>query len=193
MALWKRTAKTPLLGIIIAVGSFGIPSAQAQQKQSPLALPLHAPRLIVQKHNRRLMLYSGTRLVRTYQVGLGFDPVRDKIREGDGRTPEGSFRITAKNAKSQFYLSLAINYPNAEDAQRGLHDGLITRQQYDAIVRASREHRMPLQATPLGGRVLIHAGGCSRDWTLGCIALDNNAMRELFDAVPIGTPVRIEH
>ncbi len=179
--------------VTVLASGFLTQTVQAQQKQAPLPLPLKSPSLVIKKQSRKLMLYSGKRLVRTYRVGLGFDPVRDKVREGDGRTPKGSFRITAKNPKSQFYLSLAIDYPNVEDAKRGLRDGLITHSQYNAIVRAIREHRTPPQATPLGGKILIHAGGYRRDWTLGCVALDTNEMRELFDAVPIGTPVRIEH
>ena len=195
MEFSKLTAKAVIIGFLAAVGFFGIQSARTQQKQVRLAVPLKSPRLVVQKQNHKLMLYSGTQIVRTYPVGLGFDAIRDKVREGDGRTPEGNFYITAKNPKSQFILSLTVNYPNAENARRGLRDGLITQQQYNAIVQAVWEHWTPLQTTPLGGKILIHTGGngSKSDWTLGCIALNENEMRELFHAVPVGTPVRIEH
>ncbi len=69
--------------------------------------------------------------MRTYRVGLGFSPVADKQREGDGATPEGEFYVFVKNDKSAYYLSLGVSYPNVEDAERGLRDGLITKAQYD--------------------------------------------------------------
>jgi murein L,D-transpeptidase YafK len=123
---------------------------------------------------------------------LGLNPVDDKVKEGDRCTPEGDFFITAKNPKSQFFRSLALSYPNAEDAERGLRTGLITRRQHQQIIEAIRRKRTPPQETPLGGKILIHGGGSSRDWTWGCVALDNADMQELFEAIPVGTPVKIE-
>ena len=125
-------------------------------------------------------------------MGLGANPVGDKEREGDKRTPEGDFYITTKNAHSEFYLSLGISYPNVAAADRGLRSGLITQAQYNQIVTANRRHQNPPQNTPLGGKILIHSGGSSRDWTFGCVALDRLNIQELFSAVPIGTPVTIE-
>ena len=61
------------------------------------------------------MLYANNKLVRVYRVGLGTDPVNDKIKEGDRRTPEGDFYVFTKNEHSAFYLSLGLSYPNAED------------------------------------------------------------------------------
>ena len=139
------------------------------------------------------MLYSNNKLVRLYRVGLGTDPVNDKIKEGDRRTPEGEFYIFIKNEHSAFYLSLGLSYPNAEDAERGLRDGLITRAQYNSILDAIRRKVAPPQNTPLGGQIYIHGNGSQSDWTWGCVALDNPNMRELFDAVPVKTTVVIEH
>src|ERR1043166_160079 len=100
------------------------------------SLTVSEPRIIVRKAQRKLFLYSGHKLVRTYRIGLGLSPVGDKVREGDRRTPEGDFYIFTKNDKSAFYLSLGISYPNATHAKRGLRDGLITKTQYDAIIDA---------------------------------------------------------
>ena len=150
------------------------------------------PRIVVYKKARKLELYSGNNLVRTYRVGLGFNPVADKQREGDGATPEGEFYIFVKNNKSAYYLSLGVSYPNAEDAARGLRDGLITKAQHDAIVDAIRKKKAPPQYTKLGGLIYIHGNGAGRDWTLGCVALENNEMKELYDAVSVGTPVTIK-
>lgn len=90
------------------------------------------------------------------------------MRQGDRRTPEGEFYIFTKNDKSAFYLSLGVSYPNIEDAERGLRDGMITRGQHDAIVRATRNKRTPPQNTRLGGTIYIHGNGASSDWTWGC-------------------------
>src|SRR5437660_482119 len=106
-----------------------LPNEAIEQRQ-PLSLPLHQPKIVVRKRSRRLLLYSGNDLVRTYRVGLGLNPVGDKVREGDRRTPEGAFYIFTKNSKSAFYLSLGLSYPNATHAKRGLRDGLITKAQY---------------------------------------------------------------
>src|SRR5205807_7615865 len=123
--------------------------ALAAPQTKPLKLPLVSPQIVVKKAERKLLLYSGDKSVRTYHVGLGLSPVGDKVREGDRRTPEGNFYIFTKNDKSAFYLSLGISYPNARHAKRGLRDGLITRAQYDAITRALQAKKAPPQNTAL--------------------------------------------
>jgi murein L,D-transpeptidase YafK len=160
--------------------------------KTPLKLPLKDPRIVVIKSKRTLELYSDGRVVRKYKVGLGLNPVPDKVREGDRATPEGDFFIFTKNDKSEFYLSLGLSYPNIEDAERGVRDGLITRSQRDAIVRAINQKRRPPQNTALGGDIFIHGNGAGSDWTWGCVALENDDIRELFDAVTVGTPVTIK-
>ncbi len=166
--------------------------AQQNVNRTPLKLPLRDPKVVVKKAQRRLLLFSEGKLVRTYRIGLGLSPVGDKVRAGDRRTPEGEFYIFTKNSKSQFYLSLGLSYPNATHAKRGLRDGLITRAQYDAIMRALRAKKPPPQNTNLGGDIYIHGNGAQSDWTWGCVALENEDIRELFDAVSVGTPVVIE-
>lgn len=150
------------------------------------------PLIVIKKKARLLELFDGEKLVKTYKIALGFAPVGDKSREGDGKTPEGEFYIFTKNDKSKFYLSLGLSYPNIEDAKRGLREKLITRAEYDAIAKAIDEKRMPLQYTKLGGEIYIHGGGTAEDWTWGCAALEAEDIKELFDAVPVGTKVRIQ-
>ncbi len=154
--------------------------------------PIKNPRIVVYKKARKLELYSDKTLVRSYRVGLGFNPVADKQREGDGATPEGDFYVFVKNEKSAYYLSLGVSYPNVEDAERGLREELITKAQYQAIVEAHRRKIGPPQYTKLGGLIYIHGNGASSDWTLGCVALENDDMKELFDSVTVGTPVTIK-
>jgi murein L,D-transpeptidase YafK len=157
----------------------------------PLELPLRSPNIVVRKSARRLELYSDRDLLRTYRIGLGFSPVADKTKEGDGATPEGDFYIFVKNNRSAYYLSLGLSYPNAEDAERGLRDGLITNVEHDAILEAIKKNSAPPQYTKLGGLIYIHGHGARSDWTWGCVALENEDVKELYDAVVVGTPVRI--
>jgi murein L,D-transpeptidase YafK len=165
---------------------------ESRPRRGFLRLPLKDPRIVVIKGKRQLQLYSDGAVVRTYRVGLGLNPVDDKKRQGDRATPEGDFYIFTKNNKSAYYLSLGLSYPNIEDAERGLRDGLISQTQHDVIVKAIQRKATPPQHTALGGDIYIHGNGASSDWTWGCVALENEDMRELFDAVKVGTPVTIK-
>jgi len=155
-------------------------------------LPVSNQRILVKKGERKLLFYSGDKLVRTYRIGLGLNPTGDKVRQGDRKTPEGDFYIFTKNDKSAFYLSLGISYPNAAHAERGLRDGLITKAQYNTILEALKAGKTPPQNTELGGDIYSHGNGARSDWTWGCVALENDDIRELFNAVAVGTPVTIK-
>ena len=163
-----------------------------ETSSEPLKLPLNDPQIVVLKSQRKLELYSAGKLVRSYKVGLGLNPIPDKEREGDRATPEGDFYIFTKNPRSAFHLSLGVSYPNIEDAERGLKSGLITRAQRDTIVRAIKRKQGPPQYTALGGLIYIHGNGASSDWTWGCVALENEDIEELYQAIPVGTPVTIK-
>jgi murein L,D-transpeptidase YafK len=164
---------------------------QPIEQRTRLSLPLRQPRILVKKGERRLLLFSDGQLIRTYRIGLGLSPEGDKVRQGDRRTPEGDFYIFTRNDKSAFYLSLGVSYPNASHARRGLRDGLITKSQHDAIMRALKLKKTPPQNTALGGDIYIHGRGASSDWTWGCVALEDSDIRELFNAATVGTPVTI--
>jgi murein L,D-transpeptidase YafK len=161
------------------------------EQRPKLQLPLRQPKIVVKKGQRQLLLFSEGKLVRTYHIGLGLSPLGDKVRQGDRRTPEGDFYIFTKNDKSAYYLSLGVSYPNATHAERGLRDGLITKAQHDTIMSALRAKKGPPQNTRLGGDIYIHGNGSQSDWTWGCVALENEDIRELFNAVNVGTPMTI--
>ncbi|MDQ3816044.1 MAG: L,D-transpeptidase [Armatimonadota bacterium] len=159
--------------------------------KQPSAL-VFQPRQQVFSIHPTLRVYMGGRLVKAYAAALGLDPVGDKEKRDDYRTPEGDFYICGKNPRSRFHKSLRLSYPNAEDATRGLRDGLINTATYRAIIRAIRERRTPPQDTPLGGDIMLHGGGGKgRNWTWGCTAIDNREVDELFDFVPVGTTVKV--
>jgi murein L,D-transpeptidase YafK len=135
-----------------------------------------ADRVVVRKAEHKLYLYSGDRLLGSYQVKLGLAPVGQKEREHDFRTPEGHYRLERRNTRSDFFLSIQVSYPNKDDEAR------------------ARQHRWQP-----GGLIMIHGLPnylkhpadyyASNDWTDGCIALSNSDMVEVWmrtqDNIPI--------
>ncbi len=134
--------------------------------------------LVVEKHSRRLYVYAHGRLLKSYSVALGPHPLGPKFRNGDGRTPEGRYYIDGHNASSAYHLSLHISYPSDTDIERARAAGF-------APGGNIMIHGYPNDIRMLGGTQL------ARDWTAGCIALTNNEIEELYQAVGDGTVVDI--
>lgn len=170
----KRLAISVALGVLAAVALL----AWANAPTPSLPPGTKADRILVVKSEHRLfLLKNGTRIA-TYPVALGRGSGGPKQREGDGRTPEGLYRIDFHHRTSAFYRALHVSYPAPKD-----------------IARARA-----LGAQP-GGSIMLHGlppklafvGRLQRwaDWTNGCIALTNPEMQQVFDAVPDGTPIEI--
>ena len=138
----------------------------------------HIDFICVEKEKRLLKIYNLGQLIKTYNIALGFSPQGHKRQEGDGKTPEGVYVISHKNPQSQFYLSLKISYPNESD----------------------RKYAQANNFSP-GGDIMIHGLGKAfswlgklhrnKDWTLGCIALTNEEIKEIYNATSIGTKIEI--
>lgn len=137
-----------------------------------------ADRIVVRKSERKLLLLRGERVLRTIDVALGLSPKGAKYREGDFRTPEGSYRLAGRNANSDYYLALKVSYPNPADQQRAAAEGVAP-----------------------GGLIMIH-GQPNRprkpldyyqknDWTNGCIAVSNSDMVDIWLMTPDDTPIQI--
>lgn len=132
----------------------------------------------VDKSAHLMSVYRGGQLVREFRVALGRGGPQPKVRQGDGRVPEGTYRIVAHNPNSAFHLSLRIGYPTPKQV-------------------AAAERR----EVNAGGDIMIHglpnakdwigAKHTSVDWTDGCVAVTNREMDWLFEAVADGTPVEI--
>ncbi len=135
-------------------------------------------KLIVYKSKRQLLVYSRGQLIKTYKISLGRQPIGNKEYEGDKKTPEGFYFINDKNADSGYHKNLGISYPDQDD-----------------LARAKRLGK------PTGGDIKIHGlrnktgfiGKFHRwyDWTIGCIAVTDEEIDELYDSVKIGTPIEI--
>ncbi|HXP46482.1 MAG TPA: L,D-transpeptidase family protein [Terriglobales bacterium] len=139
---------------------------------------LKADRIIVHKKDRTLELMRQGKILRSYKVALGGEPVGAKTRQGDHRTPEGIYVIDSRNANSAFHRSLHISYPSATD----------------------RDHARKLGVPP-GGDIFIHglpngmgwvgAAHRAKDWTDGCIAVTDSEIEEIWRLVDNGTTVEI--
>jgi murein L,D-transpeptidase YafK len=149
----------------------------ACRTQQPVARLAPADRVVVHKAERKLLLMHEGTVERSYPVQLGLNPVGQKEREGDSRTPEGTYRLT-HNPRSDYYLSLKVSYPNEADLER-----------------ARTHHWDPGGLIMIHGQpnVLKHAAEYYRthDWTDGCIAVSNADMAEIWRLTRDGMPIDI--
>lgn len=169
----KRIIVWSLLSSLIALSIYYFYPERKLPKGTKINL------LIVHKSKRELLAYSNGKLIKTYKISLGRHPIGHKVMEGDKKTPEGIYFIFAKNPASGYHKNLGISYPNIAD------------------VAASKKIKQPT-----GGDVKIHGlrnglGFISKfqrcwDWTAGCIALTDEEVDELYEAVAIGTKIEIK-
>jgi len=164
---------------LVAVAIFSSALANTQFPHSrPLDNALKADRVIIYKSQRKLVLVNRYKIIKTYRVSLGSNPKGPKTREGDGRTPEGIYRIVGRNANSSFHLSLHLSYPDDDDRQQA--------QQYG--VSPGGDIKIHGMKNGLGWLGFVHH---LWDWTDGCIAVTNGQIREIWHSVPDGTMVEI--
>jgi len=143
-----------------------------------IATPVKADRIVVEKAARRLSLLDHGRVVKTYRVALGSNPIGAKTREGDGKTPEGIYKIDHRNPYSKYHLALHVSYPNASDVARARR--LRVRPGGEIMI-----HGVPNRWRALGAAIQL------TDWTAGCISVSNHDIDEIWNAVPNGTVVEI--
>ena len=137
-----------------------------------------ADHAIVVKSQRTLTLLSHGKVLCTYKVVLGGSPIGAKEKQGDHKTPEGHYILDRRNAKSRFYKSIHVSYPNAQDRLRATKRGVDPGG--DIMI-----HGLPNGFGWLG---VTHR---AQDWTDGCIAVTNAEMDEIWELVPDGTPIEI--
>ena len=158
--------------------------------------------IVVWKSKYKLGFYDGGQLYQVpdretpacFDIALGFEPEGAKRTQGDGKTPEGWYWMSWKipYGQTSYYKALYVNYPNAEDAAVALAEGRISQAEHDRIASAASK-KSTVTDSPLGGLIEIHGSGSRpRNWTLGCVALDNQNMDWLYEAaVSGGTAIRI--
>lgn len=180
----------PLLAGALAAALIGIaPSdslnksprrtADASASRGAASGAIRADSIVVEKRLRRLTLFLDGQPVKRYEVALGRNPLGKKVQIGDFRTPEGVYYIEGRMPQSKFYRALRISYPDQLDRLRAQSLGLTAGG--DILI-----HGLP------NGREYIGASHRRTDWTEGCIAVTNQELDEIWDAVPDGAVIHIK-
>ena len=172
---WTKAITATLVRSAICLALCSIAYTLMAQQAQPLQ---KADSILILKKDHLLELLAGGRVIRTYKVALGSGGLAPKEREGDGRTPEGHYLIDARNSASAYHRALHISYPNAEDRQRAAKLGV-------SPGGAVMIHGLP------NGKGFIGPAHRLYDWTLGCVAVTDDEIDEIWNLVPVGTPVEI--
>lgn len=178
--------RSGVLRVLLLAGALCVPallpaepfsSERSTSGSAPSAQLPTASRVVVYKAQRRMDLMRGAEVLRSYKVSLGLMPEGHKERVGDFRTPEGRYQLARRNARSDFFLSIQVSYPNPQDVKRARANG------WDP-----------------GGSIMIHGlpnrlkrdpSYYERDWTDGCIAVSNADMVEIWLLTNTNTPIDI--
>ncbi len=146
--------------------------------QTAFLMSAKADRVVVLKTERKMVLMQGDLVLRVYRIALGRYPLGHKQREGDARTPEGTYTLDFKLKDSEFYKAIHVSYPNEQDISYAQARGVDP-----------------------GGKIMIHGlpnkvkatrvGHPMIDWTQGCIAVTNHEMDEIWRMIDPGTPIEI--
>ncbi|MEO1201910.1 MAG: L,D-transpeptidase family protein [Pseudomonadota bacterium] len=137
-----------------------------------------ADSVVIEKEARKLHLMKDGQPIRTFDIALGIQPIGHKVQEGDFRTPEGRYRLDARNPNSEFFLSIHVSYPNTADRRKAANLGVDP-----------------------GGAIMIHGQPNeptrtetyyrTQDWTNGCIAVSNSDMIDIWLMTDDNTPIDI--
>jgi murein L,D-transpeptidase YafK len=167
LAFHSKNIHTAAMMLLLLIGMLGMGANVAKADQ-----------VVVVKSERTLTLLSQGKVLRTYRVALGGAPVGPKEQEGDHKTPEGHYILDRRNAKSRFYKSLHVSYPDQQDRQKAAQHGVSA-----------------------GGDIMIHglpngfgwlgAAHRAQDWTDGCVAVTDAEIDEIWELVPDGTRIEI--
>lgn len=168
-----RKPSMTIAGLAVLLAGLSLAAPPVQVSEFPMA-----DKVVVEKENRKLHLLKNGEVFRTFEIALGVEPVGDKEREGDQRTPEGSYTLDGRNPDSDFFLAIHISYPSAAERAVARVNG------YDP-----------------GGAIMIHgqpnvptystAYYRTQDWTNGCIALSNSDMIDIWLLTDNDTPIEI--
>ena len=169
---FHRRAFIMRVAALLMAGSTASASAQTTDAAQTTDIGI-VDAVFVDKGERRLDLLRDGAVIASFKIALGFAPEGHKTEQGDGKTPEGDYVLDWRNPESRFHLSLHISYPNDADRAQAAARGV----------------------SP-GGDIFIHgtpgwAGSVDSDWTLGCIAVSNDEIEAIWNAVPDGTPITI--
>ena len=164
---------SPIRAILIVLSLLAVSACGQKSKFRSYDGP-EVTRVVVYKAEREMYLLHHDRVLKSYDIGLGFAPQGDKKIEGDGRTPEGEYAIDRRNPNSRYHLSIGVSYPNDQDRAEAKELG-----------------------KPTGGDIFIHGRGptyrkgAPDDWTYGCIAVTDREIEDIYAMVRNDTPISI--
>lgn len=165
-------------GLAIMTSTSAVAAEGVSENKQAMLNNIVVDKVFVDKSARTLQLLSDNKMIKTYHIALGGNPVGHKQQQGDQRTPVGSYTLDYKNEKSKFYRSIHVSYPNTTDKARAKSRG----------VSAGGDIMIHGQKNGFGALGLLNQ---QRDWTEGCIAVTNDEMDEIMAAVKVGTPIEI--
>ncbi len=156
--------------------------------------------LLVDTQKKIIQVRQGEKVIATFdQIAIGRKGASQKQQRGDNITPIGIYKITYTNNSSRFRKFIGLNYPSEFDAGSALFSARISYDDYQAIIQAHRNNKLPPQNTPLGGQIGIHGIGNGNkrvhgefDWTHGCVGLSNKQIDRLAKWVYKGMRVQIK-
>ncbi len=150
---------------------------QSREHAVEMKLPPLSAEQRVARAQARLLVHDGA-VYESFPIALGREPRGPKQQEGDGRTPEGVYRIDSRSMQTRYTRALHVSYPDGND----------------------RDRAQAIKVDP-GGAIFIHGLPSDygpfdppqwyRDWTEGCISVGNAAIVKIWDGVPDGTPIEI--
>lgn len=169
--MYRASRRTVALSLLAVLAGCGAGPSKFKRYDGP-----PVTQVVVNKDDRRMYLLSGKTVLKSYDIGLGNEPIGAKQFEGDGRTPEGIYFIDRFNPRSQYHLSVGISYPDANDKAYAQSFGFLP-----------------------GGDIFIHGWGPEgrvkapkqRDWTAGCIAVNDEEIEEIYAMLRPGVPIVI--
>ena len=169
--MYRASRRTVTLSLLALLGACGGSNPKFKTYSGP-----PVTQVVVNKGKRRMYLLNNQTVLKSYDIGLGNEPIGTKQFEGDGRTPEGMYFIDRFNPRSQYHLSVGVSYPNVNDMEYATFMG-----------------RKP------GGDIFIHGRGPEgnakapklRDWTAGCIAVKDEEIEDIYAMLRPGTPIMI--
>jgi len=172
-----RNVSRSIIILFIAVCALAI-YLYSHHNWRPLPPGTTIDRIVVEKTARRLSIFRDGKEIKTYRVALGRNPIGSKQEEGDMKTPEGIYKIDGRNPQSSFHLALHISYPSDDDKARAAEGGASAG--FDIMIHGIQN-----------GLGWIGAFHRWKDWTVGCIALTDEEIEELWRVTPDGTTIEI--
>lgn len=172
-SIWYLVSdKSTLSHVITQIKAPTLSERQKQLLAQPaLSSDIQIDKLIVYKSKREMQAYANGKLVKTYPIALGLNPIGHKQFEGDKKTPEGIYYINDRNANSAYHKNLGISYPNQKDKAFAQSQG------------KSAGGDIKIHGIKNGYGKVIGEKHLLKDWTDGCIAVTDREMDELFTAV----------